>query len=79
MEFRFETDNKKILITGWRAWLIGLPILAVVAIVLAAVAMLVLGVALTVGTVLLIGVPIALLLWVLARLVFPRNRIGRGG
>jgi hypothetical protein len=60
-------------VTGWRAWLIVAAAAVVVAIVLAIVLTLVLGIALAVGTILLIGVPIAMVVGFFAYLALPRR------
>jgi hypothetical protein len=47
-------------LTGWRAWLVGAAAFVCLSVLFAALAFVVLGIAVTVGTVLLIVVPIAI-------------------
>jgi hypothetical protein len=62
-----ERDGKTIVITGWRAWLTGAVAVVVMTAVLAALAFLVLGIALSVVAFLLIVMPavavVALVAW----------------
>jgi len=53
-------------VTGWRKWAITLPGIAVVSPVVAVAVVLLLGVALTVGAMLLIAIPLAVVLAVIA-------------
>ena len=58
-------------LTGWRAWLAGAAIFAASIILFAFIAFVVLGVALTVGAVLLIVVPVVVGLAILASFFRP--------
>jgi hypothetical protein len=60
-------------VSGWRAWLAAVLVLMVFAVVMALVAFLLLGAAITIGAVLLIVVPIAIVLGVIASF-FPSRR-----
>jgi hypothetical protein len=53
-------------VTGWRKWAITIPVIAVVSPVVAVAVVLLLGVALTVGAMLLIAIPLAVVLAVIA-------------
>ena len=53
-------------VTGWRKWAITIPVIAVVSPAVAVVVVLLLGVALTVGAMLLIAIPLAVVLAVIA-------------
>ena len=53
-------NGKTTVISGWRAWLIGVLVFVASTIVLALVAFLVLGIALTATMVLFIAVPVAI-------------------
>ncbi len=53
-------NGKTTVLTGWRAWLAGAAIFAAIALLLALIAFVVLGFAITLGAVLLIVVPVAL-------------------
>jgi hypothetical protein len=62
-------------LTGWRAWLAGAAIFVVVAAALFVLAFVMLGVAITVGTILLIVVPIVIGIAIVASLFqSPRSR-----
>ena len=65
-------NGKTTVITGWRAWLIGVVVFAATTILLALVAFLVLGIALTVTMVLFIAVPVAVGVALIASLFRPR-------
>lgn len=52
-------NGRRTVISGWRGWLIGLPVLLVAALVVVAVGTLVVGVALSIATLLLFGLPLA--------------------
>jgi hypothetical protein len=66
-------NGKTTVLTGWRAWLTGAAIFVGAVLMFAFIVFILLGVAITVGTVLLIVVPVALGLAVLAPLFRPRN------
>lgn len=61
-----EKNGKTTVITGWRAWLIGMAVFAGVTLLLGLIAFVLLGVAITVGAVLLIVVPVAVAIAILA-------------
>jgi hypothetical protein len=61
-----ERNGETTVITGWRAWLLGAGLLVVTTLVVGVVAFLLLGVAITVGAVLMIVVPVAIGLALLA-------------
>ena len=63
-----ERNGKTTVITGWQAWLLGAAAFAVTTIVLAFVFFVLLGVAITVGAVLLIVVPVVVGIALLASL-----------
>jgi hypothetical protein len=69
-----ERDGKTTIITGWRAWLLGALVFAGVTAILAVVTFVVLGVAITVGAVLLIVVPVAIGLALIASVFRPKAR-----
>jgi hypothetical protein len=52
-------NGKTTVVTGWRAWLIGAGVFLVTTVLVALIAFLMLGVALTVTAVLFIAVPVA--------------------
>jgi hypothetical protein len=66
-------NGKTTVLTGWRAWLTGAAIFVGAVLMFAFIVFILLGVAITVGTVLLIVVPVALGLAILAPLFRPRN------
>ena len=66
-------NGKTTVLTGWRAWLTGAAIFVGAVLMFAFIVFILLGVAITVGTVLLIVVPVALGLAVLAPLFRQRN------
>lgn len=63
-----ERNGKSTVITGWRAWLIGAAVFVGVSALLAFFAFVLLGVAITVGAVLLIVVPVVIGIAILASL-----------
>jgi hypothetical protein len=63
-----ERNGRTILVTGWRAWLLGAAAFLVTTVVLAFVFFVLLGVAITVGAVLLIVVPVLIGIALLASL-----------
>ena len=66
-----ERDGKTVVITGWRAWVIGAVAVAVMTTVLAALAFLVLGIAVSMVAFLVIVMPavtiVALVAWFFRR------------
>jgi hypothetical protein len=60
-------NGKRVVVSGWRAWLIVAPAVLIAALVVVAVISLLLGIALTVFTVLLFVVPVAIALALLVR------------
>lgn len=65
-------NGKTTVITGWRAWLIGAVVCVATTAVVALVAFLMLGIALTVTMLLFIAVPVAIGVALLASLFRPR-------
>jgi len=62
-------------VTGWRGWVIGAAAFAGITVILALIAFVLLGVAITAGSVAMIVVPVAVGVAVLASLVqLPRRR-----
>jgi hypothetical protein len=59
-------NGKTIVVTGWRAWLIGAAIYAVIAVAVVVVGFLLLGIAITVATLLFFAVPLAIALGIIA-------------
>jgi hypothetical protein len=55
-----ERNGKTTVLTGWRAWLAGAAAVLIATLMIAGVAFLAFGLALTVGLVLLIVVPVAI-------------------
>jgi hypothetical protein len=69
-----ERDGKTIVITGWRAWLIGAVAVIVVTAGLSALAFLVLGIALSIVAFLLIVMPAVAIVVLMAWFFQPRRR-----
>lgn len=69
-----QRNGQTTVITGWRAWLIGAALFVGVTLSMALIAFVLLGVAVTVGAVLLIVVPVAIGIAILASLFQPRAR-----
>jgi Na+/melibiose symporter-like transporter len=67
-----ERNGKRTVITGWRAWLIGAAVFLCMSLLFALIAFVVLGVTITLGAVLLIVVPVAIGVALLAS-VFRRS------
>jgi hypothetical protein len=67
-----KRNGRATVITGWRAWLLGAAVLIVAWVLLAMVIFVLLGVAITVGAALLILLPTAALVALLAALFRPR-------
>ena len=74
MKLLFTVNDRRTVITGWRAWALALPVMLFVALVLVIVAAFALGLVLTVGTILIIGIPVALLLTFIVHLLLPAQR-----
>jgi hypothetical protein len=65
MKVYFERGGRKREIVGWRKWAITVPSIAVASLVVAVVVVLALGLALTIGVILMLAVPFALILaWI---------------
>ena len=69
-----ERDGKTIVITGWRAWVIGAVGVIVTTAVLAALAFLVLGIAVSMVAFLLIFIPAVAIMGLMAWVFQPRRR-----
>jgi hypothetical protein len=69
-----ERNGRTIVVTGWRAWLLGAALFVALTLALFVIAFIVLGIAITVGAVLLIVVPVAIGVALLASLFQPRGR-----
>ncbi len=67
-----ESNGKRTVITGWRAWLVGAALVVGLTALFAVIAVVVLGVALTVGALLLIAIPVAIGVAILASLLSKR-------
>jgi hypothetical protein len=76
MKFVFENNGNRIVFTGWRAWLLGLPVILFLSMVGVVIVLLAIGAALTLGTILLFGIPIALVAALIVYLVVPRQPPG---
>jgi hypothetical protein len=59
-------NDKTIVITGWRAWLIGVAIYGVIAMAVVVVGFLLLGIAITIATLLFFAIPLAIALGLIA-------------
>jgi hypothetical protein len=68
-----ERDGRVIVISGWRAWVIGAVAVVVTTIVLGAVAFLVLGIAVSVVALLLILIPAIAIVALLGSFLRPRR------
>jgi hypothetical protein len=68
-----ERDGRVIVISGWRAWVIGAVAVVVTTIVLCAVAFLVLGIAVSVVALLVILVPAIAIVALLGSFLRPRK------
>lgn len=73
MEFSVERDGQEVF--GWRKWAIAIPVVLITALVVTAAIVFMLGLALTVVTVLLVAVPVVLILALIARVLFKRKSI----
>ena len=74
MKLVFTRNDRRTVVTGWRAWALVVPVMLIAALILVVAAAFALGLVLTVGTILLVGVPIALLLTLIAHLLLPAPR-----
>jgi uncharacterized membrane protein len=68
-----QRNGRTTVITGWRAWVLGAGLFAALTLLLAVIAFVALGLAITVGAVLLIVVPVAIGVAILASLLPPRR------
>jgi hypothetical protein len=68
-----EGDGKTIVITGWRAWVIGAAAVVVMTAALAALAFLVLGIAVSIVAFLLIVTPAVVIVALVAWIFQPRG------
>ena len=66
-------NGQTTVITGWKAWLIGIGVFAATAAIVALIAFLMLGIAITVTAVLFIIVPVAIGVALIASLFRPRT------
>jgi hypothetical protein len=64
-------NGRTTVLTGWRAWLVGAAAFIAASLAFAVIAFVVLGIAVTVGAVLLILVPVAIGIAILASLFRP--------
>jgi hypothetical protein len=71
-----ERDGKTTVITGWRAWLIYAAVAPFIAVVIVLALGLLFGIALTIGTVVLFAIPVALVVALLAYLLFRKEMSG---
>jgi ABC-type multidrug transport system permease subunit len=69
-----QRNGRTTVITGWRAWLVAAALFVGLTLLFALIAFLVLGIAITLGAVLLIVVPVAVGVAILASLFQPRRR-----
>jgi hypothetical protein len=74
MKVVVERGGRSREVLGWRRWAIAIPVLAIVTPVAAVAVLLLFGLALTIGAVLMVAVPIALVLVFIA-LMFGRYEI----
>ena len=66
-------NGKTTVVTGWRAWLLGVGVFVTTSVLVALVAFLMLGIALTATMVLFIAVPVAVGAALIASLFRPRT------
>jgi hypothetical protein len=66
-------NGRTIVLTGWRAWLAGAALFVAATLVIAVVLFVMLGIAVTIGAVLLIVVPVAIGIALLASLLHRPN------
>jgi hypothetical protein len=55
-------NGQRTVITGWRAWLIAGPVMLLVAVVITAISLMIIGTVLSIATILLFAVPFAIAL-----------------
>jgi hypothetical protein len=70
-----QRNGKTTVITGWRAWLVGAAAFIGVTLLMALIAFVFLGIAVTIGAVLLIVLPVALGVALLASFFRPRGSL----
>ena len=78
MKVVIDQDGERREVTGWRKWAIALPAILLAALALSLLTVMVLGIALTVGAVLLIAIPAALVLALVAQAIMGRGAKGGG-
>ena len=64
-------NGQRTVITGWRAWLIVGPAMLFAALLVVAVISLLLGIAITLGTIVLFGLPLAIVLGLIVHFLAP--------
>jgi hypothetical protein len=69
-----QRNGRATVITGWRAWLLAVALFVGLTLLTAVIAFVVFGIAVTLGAVLLIIVPVAIGVALLASLFQPRAR-----
>jgi hypothetical protein len=67
MKFIVKRNGKEV--TGWRKWVVMVGVILVGALVVAVALVFILGLALTAGAILVIAIPVALILALIARLL----------
>ena len=72
--FQIERDGKTVVVTGWRAWVMGAVAVVVMTLVLAALTFLVLGIAVSMVAFLLIVMPAVAIVVLMASFFQPRRR-----
>lgn len=66
-------NGQRTVITGWRAWLIAGPAMLLAAIVLTAIGLMVVGIAFSIATILLLAIPLAIVLVLVLQLLQSRR------
>jgi hypothetical protein len=66
-------NGERVVLSGWRAWLIVGPAVLIAALIVVAAISLLLGLALTIFTVLLFVIPVAIVLALLVRVFSPKR------
>jgi hypothetical protein len=66
-------NGRRVVISGWQAWLVALPVLLLVAALVVVVLGLVLGIALSVASFLLFAIPVLLVLGLIFQALQPRR------
>jgi hypothetical protein len=69
-----QRNGRTTVITGWRAWVLGAAAFLAATLLMALIAFVVLGVAITAGALLLIALPVAIGVAILASLLPSRRR-----